>query len=79
MDVGDYSTGLDVSGNNNAMTLATNELNVTGSVATGVNVAGDGNEVEITGNILVDKNQAGEHSINDFYPFCWHSGAGTRQ
>ncbi len=67
VDVGDYSTGLDVSGNNNAMTLATNELNVTGSVATGVNVAGDGNEVEITGNILVDKNQAGEHSINDFF------------
>ena len=67
MDVGDYSTGLDVSGNNNTMTLATNELNVTGSVATGVNVAGDGNEVEITGNIMVDKDQTTDNAAEHFF------------
>ncbi|MGE9527929.1 hypothetical protein, partial [Escherichia coli] len=47
LDVGDFSTGLDVSGNNNNMTRATYELNVTGQKATGVNVSGDGNTIEI--------------------------------
>ncbi|MXE21649.1 hypothetical protein FQ034_25955, partial [Escherichia coli] len=62
-----YSTGLDVSGNNNAMKLATNELNVTGNMATGVNISGDGNNIDITGNILVDKDQTADNAADHFF------------
>ncbi|HAI0066889.1 TPA: autotransporter domain-containing protein [Escherichia coli] len=67
LDVGDFSTGLDVSGNNNNMTLATYELNVTGQKATGVNVSGDGNTIEIAGSILVDKDQKADNAQPYFF------------
>ncbi|HDV2372349.1 TPA: autotransporter domain-containing protein [Escherichia coli] len=67
MDVGDYSVGLDVSGDNNQMTLATYQMNITGQNASGVNVAGDGNAIEISGNILVDKDQKSDNAQADFY------------
>ncbi len=44
------------------MTLATYELNVTGQKATGVNVSGDGNTIEIAGSILVDKDQKADNA-----------------
>ena len=67
MYIGDFSTGLDVSGNNNTMTLATYELNVTGQDATGVNISGNGNAINIAGNILVDKDQSAQNAEDYFY------------
>ncbi|WP_215253265.1 autotransporter domain-containing protein [Escherichia coli] len=67
LDVGDFSTGLDVSGDNNNMTLSTYGLNVTGQEATGVNVSGDGNTIEIAGSILVDKDQKADNAQPYFF------------
>ena len=67
LDVGDFSTGLDVSGDNNNMTLSTYGLNVTGKEATGVNVSGDGNTIEIAGSILVDKDQKADNAQPYFF------------
>ncbi|MBB7762157.1 autotransporter domain-containing protein [Escherichia coli] len=67
LDVGDFSTGLDVSGDNNNMTLSTYGLNVTGQEATGVNVSGDGNTIEIAGSILVDKDQKADNTQPYFF------------
>ncbi|HCK1071386.1 TPA: autotransporter domain-containing protein [Escherichia coli] len=53
------STGLDVSGDKNTVILSTYELNVIGDAATGLNIAGAHNSVEISGNM----NVAGEHSV----------------
>ncbi|MFG3825959.1 hypothetical protein ACGI6H_33035, partial [Escherichia coli] len=47
MNVGDFSTGMALSGNNNSVTLAAKDLNVTGQKATGVNISGDNNAVDI--------------------------------
>ncbi|EHK3782952.1 autotransporter domain-containing protein [Escherichia coli] len=67
LDVGDSSVGLDVSGDNNQMTLATYEMNISGQNASGVNVTGDGNTIDISGNILVDKDQKTDIAQDNFF------------
>ncbi|TGB75704.1 autotransporter domain-containing protein [Escherichia sp. E4694] len=67
MQIGDFSTGLVLNGDDNKLTLATTDLNVTGQSATGVNVNGDGNNVDITGNIKVDKDQLADNGAEKFY------------
>ena len=67
MQVGDFSTGMDLNGNNNSVTLAAKDLNVTGQKATGVNVSGDANTINITGNVLVDKDQTADNAADYFY------------
>ncbi|EHT4275882.1 TPA: EntS/YbdA MFS transporter [Escherichia coli] len=67
MNVGDFSTGMALSGNSNSVTLAAKDLNVTGQKATGVNISGDNNAVDITGNILVDKDQTATNAVDYFY------------
>ena len=67
MQVGDLSTGMDLNGNNNSVTLAAKDLNVTGQKATGVNVSGDANTINITGNVLVDKDQTADNAADYFY------------
>ncbi|MDK8106476.1 hypothetical protein QP701_29755, partial [Klebsiella pneumoniae] len=48
-------------------TLAAKDLNVIGQKATGVNISGDNNAVDITGNILVDKDQTATNAVDYFY------------
>ncbi|EKI8154430.1 EntS/YbdA MFS transporter [Escherichia coli] len=67
MQVGDFSIGADLNGNNNSITLAAKDLNVTGQKATGINVSGDTNTVNITGNVLVDKDQTATNALENFY------------
>ena len=67
MNVGDFSTGMAFSGNNNSVTLAAKDLNVTGQKATGVNISGDNNAVDIAGNILVDKDQTADNAADYFF------------
>ncbi|WP_213209207.1 EntS/YbdA MFS transporter [Escherichia coli] len=67
MQVGNFSTGMDLNGNNNSVTLAAKDLNVTGQKATGVNVSGDANTINITGNVLVDKDQTADNAADYFY------------
>lgn len=67
MSVGDFSTGMALSGDNNSVTLAAKDINVTGQKATGVNISGDSNTVDITGNILVDKDQTADNAVDYFY------------
>lgn len=67
MKVGDFSTGMALSGDNNSVTLAAKDINVTGQKATGVNISGDSNTVDITGNILVDKDQTADNAVDYFY------------
>ncbi|BEC46084.1 hypothetical protein VEE53_15820 [Escherichia coli] len=76
LDVGDFSTGLDVSGDNNNMTLSTYGLNVTGQEATGVNVSGDGNTIEIAGSILVDKDHKDQKADNA-QPYFFNPSTGV--
>lgn len=49
------------------MTLAAKDINVTGQKATGVNISGESNTVDITGNILVDKDQTADNAVDYFY------------
>ncbi|ENE3528734.1 autotransporter domain-containing protein [Escherichia coli] len=58
MRVNDDTTGMDISGNKNSVTLSTYELNVSGDHATGVNVNGDGNKIDIVGNMTVNGQDA---------------------
>ncbi|QRT72069.1 EntS/YbdA MFS transporter [Escherichia coli] len=67
MKVGDFSTGMALSGDNNSVTLAAKDINVTGQKATGVNISGESNTVDITGNILVDKDQTADNAVDYFY------------
>ncbi|WP_423275362.1 autotransporter domain-containing protein [Escherichia coli] len=67
MKVGDFSTGMALSGDNNSVTLAAKDINVTGQKATGVNISGESNTVDITGNILVDKDQTADNAVVYFY------------
>ncbi|WP_203218639.1 BigA/YdbA N-terminal beta-barrel domain-containing protein, partial [Escherichia sp. 93.0816] len=54
MSVNDATTGLDVSGSDNDITLTTYELSIAGENATGVNLSGNGNNLEISGDMSVD-------------------------
>ncbi|RZN47839.1 autotransporter domain-containing protein [Escherichia sp. E13S3] len=67
MQIGDFSTGLVLNGDSNQLTLATADLNVTGQSASGVNVIGDNNNIDITGNVRVDKNQLADNGAESFY------------
>ncbi|MBE0985740.1 autotransporter domain-containing protein, partial [Escherichia coli] len=67
MQVGDFSTGLTLTGDNNSLTMAMQDLNVVGQKATGINVSGDANTIDITGNILVDKDQSADNAAEYFY------------
>ncbi|ELQ4185618.1 autotransporter domain-containing protein [Escherichia coli] len=67
MQVGDFSTGVDLNGNNNSVTLAAKDLKVVGQKATGINVSGNANTVNITGNVLVDKDQTADNAADYFY------------
>ncbi len=67
MKVGDFSTGMALSGDNNSVMLAAKDINVTGQKATGVNISGESNTVDITGNILVDKDQTADNAVDYFY------------
>ncbi|TGB98462.1 autotransporter outer membrane beta-barrel domain-containing protein [Escherichia sp. E2661] len=67
MQVGDFSTGVNLNGNSNSVTLATKDLNVIGQKATGVNVSGNANTLNITGNVLVDKDQTADNAADYFY------------
>ncbi|MDY9009658.1 hypothetical protein UZ207_24660, partial [Escherichia coli] len=46
-----FSTGVDLNGNNNSVTLAAKDLKVVGQKATGINVSGDGNTVNMNGGL----------------------------
>ncbi|HEI2547497.1 TPA: autotransporter domain-containing protein [Escherichia coli] len=59
MAVNDATTGLDVSGSDNDITLTTYELSINGENATGVNVSGNNNALEISGDMTVK----GEHAV----------------
>ncbi|WP_434059376.1 beta strand repeat-containing protein, partial [Escherichia coli] len=67
MQVGDFSTGVDLNGNNNSVTLAAKDLKVVGQKATGINVSGDANTVNITGNVLVDKDKTADNAAEYFF------------
>ena len=66
MSVNDATTGLEVSGNDNSITLTTYELSIAGENATGVNLSGNGNNLEISGDMTVDgKNTVGTRVMGD--------------
>ena len=67
MQVGDFSTGVDLNGNNNSVTLAAKDLKVVGQKATGINVSGDANTVNTTGNVLVDKDKTADNAAEYFF------------
>ncbi|EMV5463265.1 EntS/YbdA MFS transporter, partial [Escherichia coli] len=67
MDVGDISTGMVLSGDGNSVTLAVEDLNVTGQKAMGVDISGDSNDIDIAGNILVDKDQTADNAADYFF------------
>ncbi|EPC4388870.1 autotransporter domain-containing protein [Escherichia coli] len=67
MDVGDISTGMVLSGDGNSVTLAVEDLNVTGQKAMGVDISGDSNDIDIAGNILVDKDQTADNVADYFF------------
>lgn len=67
MQVGDFSIGVDLNGNNNSVTLAAKDLKVVGQKATGINVSGDANTVNITGNVLVDKDKTADNAAEYFF------------
>ncbi len=54
-------------GNNNSVTLAAKDLKVVGQKATGINVSGDANTVNITGNVLVDKDKTADNAAEYFF------------
>ncbi|HFI9141337.1 TPA: autotransporter domain-containing protein [Escherichia coli] len=54
MSVNDATTGLEVSGSSNSITLTTYELSIEGENATGVSLSGNGNNLEISGDMTVD-------------------------
>ncbi|MEI9543193.1 hypothetical protein, partial [Citrobacter braakii] len=66
MVVGDFSTGLNVTGKSNTINLASEEMSITGNKATGVNVSGEANTVTLTGNMVVDKDQKSPQA-KDYY------------
>ncbi len=49
------------------MTLAAKDLKVVGQKATGINVSGDANTVNITGNVLVDKDKTADNAAEYFF------------
>ncbi len=66
MSVNDATTGLEVNGNDNSITLTTYELSIAGENATGVNLSGNGNNLEISGDMSVDgKNTVGTRVMGD--------------
>jgi putative surface-exposed virulence protein len=66
MKVSDSTTGLDVSGNNNDITLSTYELSVEGENAKGLNITGDSNKVDVTGDMSVEgKNATGTNIVGN--------------
>ena len=66
MSVNDATTGLEVNGNDNSITLTTYELSIAGENATGVNLSGNGNNLEISGDMTVDgKNTVGTRVMGD--------------
>ncbi|GHD91693.1 surface-exposed virulence protein BigA [Pseudocitrobacter faecalis] len=66
MSVNDATTGLDVSGSGNSITLTTYELSIAGENATGVEISGNSNELEISGDMTVDgKNTVGTRVMGD--------------
>ena len=67
MDVGDISTGMVLSGDGNSVMLAVEDLNVTGQKAMGVDISGDSNDIDIAGNILVDKDQTADNAADYFF------------
>ncbi|STB68063.1 outer membrane autotransporter [Citrobacter freundii] len=67
MVVGDYATGLNVTGKSNTINLASEEMKITGQQATGVNVSGEANTVTLTGNMVVDKDQKSPLAADNFY------------
>ncbi|EIQ0125539.1 EntS/YbdA MFS transporter [Escherichia coli] len=67
IDVGDISTGMVLSGDGNSVTLAVEDLNVTGQKAMGVDISGDSNDIDIAGNILVDKDQTADNAADYFF------------
>ncbi|MBJ9241148.1 BigA/YdbA N-terminal beta-barrel domain-containing protein [Citrobacter braakii] len=67
MVVGDYATGLNVTGKSNTINLASEEMKITGQQATGVNVSGEANTVTLTGNMVVDKDQKSPLAAENFF------------
>ncbi|MRS15872.1 autotransporter domain-containing protein [Enterobacteriaceae bacterium RIT691] len=67
LNVGDFSTGLDVSGTGNTVNLDSPSINVTGQKAIGVNVSGENNSVTLSGDMVVDKDQTEDIAADYFY------------
>ncbi|WP_146640604.1 hypothetical protein, partial [Escherichia coli] len=59
------STGLEVMGKNNDLSLSTNMMDVTGKQSTGVTITGDDNTIDITGDMVVDQNSVGAKIVGD--------------
>ncbi|ELM1617573.1 autotransporter adhesin BigA [Salmonella enterica] len=67
LNVGDFSTGLSITGNNNDVLQKDGDVSVTGQKATGISITGQDNTVNISGNIVVDKDQTAENAADYFY------------
>lgn len=59
VETGGFSTGLEITGDNNTLTMSTYALNVIGEQSAGVIVSGDNNNLEITGSMVVDGDSVG--------------------
>ncbi|MCW0137535.1 hypothetical protein OIU92_28745 [Escherichia coli] len=62
----------DINRDNNSLTMAMQDLNVVGQKATGINVSGDANTIDITGNILADKDQSADNAAEYFMTLPWY-------
>ncbi|WP_421355150.1 autotransporter domain-containing protein [Pseudocitrobacter faecalis] len=58
MSVNDATTGLDVSGSGNNISLTTYELSINGANATGVNISGNSNALEMSGDMTIQGERA---------------------
>lgn len=67
LEVIDFSTGLKTSGKENRVNLTSPTMSVTGYQSTGVDVQGEANAVTLTGNMVVDKDQASALAADYFY------------
>lgn len=67
LEVIDFSTGLNITGKDNLVSLKSPTMSVTGYQSTGVDVQGENNTVTLTGNMVVDKDQASPLAADYFY------------
>ncbi|HHS7975618.1 TPA: autotransporter domain-containing protein [Escherichia coli] len=67
VNVSNEATGFSITTNSGKVSLAAKDLKVVGQKATGINVSGDANTVNITGNVLVDKDKTADNAAEYFF------------